>query len=175
MFSRSEIPEGLRSALEEGKLCDVQKYLDDGTDPNICDNKQNQRRPLLSSAAINDHVQIIELLIKRGARVNKMDAHGRTPLSWAAEHGSLDTVKVLIEHGANVNAEDEELSTPLAWVVHAGTGDKIEEVHDYLISKGAKIKLYHTFSSRLKRSLVGKCNWVLFIIRGKTKSALKMT
>ncbi|KAB8204234.1 ankyrin repeat-containing domain protein [Aspergillus parasiticus] len=171
MFSKPRIPGGLQSGLKKGHLSDVQKYLDAGISPNLCDkeNKQSQERPLLVFAAINDHVHIIELLLKYGAKVDKIDTYGRTALSWAAEYGALDALKLLIEHGANINAEDKEWTTPLAWVAHAGTGDT-QAVHDYLISNGAKIEMHHSFLEILKHSLAAKCNWALFRLKGKSFS-----
>jgi ankyrin repeat protein len=140
MFSKSNLPKKLQSALEEGNAHAVQEYLEGGINPNLRDgNKVNQGRPLLSFASMNGHTQVVELLIERGAKVDKPDFHGRTPLSWAAEYGQLDAVKLLVHHGANVNTEDKERETPLSWVVHVGTGKETDNVHDYLVAQGAKI------------------------------------
>ncbi|KAE8397194.1 ankyrin repeat-containing domain protein [Aspergillus pseudonomiae] len=146
MCNKPKIPGGLQLAIEKGLSYDVQRYLDEGTSPDLCDkkNKQSQGKPLLALAVINDQIRIIELLIKYGAKVDKKDSHGRTPLSWAAEHGAFQAVKLLIEHDANVNTEDKEWTTPLAWVVYAGTRDT-QRMQDYLISKGARIEMRHTF------------------------------
>ena len=169
MFSKPRIPEELQSALKKKYLSDIQKYLDAGISPNLCDkeNKQSQEKPLLVFAAINNYVHIIELLLKYGTKVDKIDTHGRTALFWAAEYGTLDALKLLIEHCANINTEDKEWTTPLAWVAHAGTGDT-QAVHDYLISNGAKIGMYHLFLEILKHSLAARCNWALFRLKGKS-------
>ncbi|KAB8069702.1 ankyrin repeat-containing domain protein [Aspergillus leporis] len=167
MYNKPKVPGGLQFAIEKGLSYDVQRYLDEGTSPDLCDkNKQSQGKPLLALSAINDLIRIIELLIKYGAKVDKKDSHGRTPLSWAAEHGAFQAVKLLIEHGANVNSEDKERTTPLAWVVYAGTGDT-RRMQDYLISKGAKIEMRHTFFDTLIYLLAVRCNWVLFRLKNQ--------
>jgi ankyrin repeat protein len=149
MFSKASLPEPLQSALESGIASVVKGYLDNGINLNLHDGKrEHQGRPLLSFASMNGHTHVMELLIKRGAKVDKADSHGRTPLSWAAEYGQLNAVKLLIQHGAKPNTKDKEWDTPLSWVIHNGTGDKIDKVHDYLVAQGAKAELSYSFLGR---------------------------
>jgi ankyrin repeat protein len=49
---------------------------------------------------------VVQLLIERGADVNKRDSNHQTPLHLASHHQHLKPVQVLLDHGANVNAED---------------------------------------------------------------------
>lgn len=50
--------------------------------------------------------QVMELLIRRGARVNEKNKEGQTPLHVATEHSHLDAMDLLLRHGAKVNACD---------------------------------------------------------------------
>jgi ankyrin repeat protein len=142
----------------------VQKYLDNGIDPNLRNHKDpfHQGRQLLTFAAIHGHVQIVELLLQHGAHVDGLDFHRRTALSWAAEYCQYDTVKVLVEHGANVNTEDAEWTTPLGWLIHAGRDVMNDEIRKYLVSKGAREELHHTSWDRFKHSVASDINWIFF-------------
>jgi ankyrin repeat protein/TPR repeat protein len=70
----------------------------------------------LHRAALSEFNGMIELLICRGAEVDKKDALGRTPLNLLIDqHGantSLDTIKLLLQKGADINAFDNIGSRP---------------------------------------------------------------
>jgi ankyrin repeat protein len=102
----------------------------------------------------------MKLLIERGAKVDRPDLHGRTPLSWAAEHCQLTAAQLLVRYGAEVNAEDDEWITPLSWLLYADEGNVRHGLHDYLVSKGAKRNLDHAFWDRLKYSLRARWSWI---------------
>lgn len=77
MFQRNA-PKDLIKAIKKGDLPVVQSHLDNGVHPNARDlnDEQYQRRPLLSYAALHSHTQMMELLIKYGADVDKRDLNG---------------------------------------------------------------------------------------------------
>jgi ankyrin repeat protein len=109
---------------------------------------------------MHGHTDIMKLLIEHGAKVDKADLHGRTPLSWAAEYCHFEAVKLLVEQGANVNAEDGQLTTPLAWLLYAEDVDVKHDLQDYLMSIDAKQILDYTSWHRLKYSLQSRWNWI---------------
>ncbi|XXH05505.1 hypothetical protein Hte_011935 [Hypoxylon texense] len=88
----------------------IKKLLDSGFDANMTwweepPNLSNLLNPLLEAIETRN-INIVYLLIDRGARVNE-PARGslrRTPLQKAAEVGSLEIVRLMIEKGADVNA-----------------------------------------------------------------------
>ena len=49
----------------------------------------------LISAAINGHVKVVELLLDKGADVNKTDKDGNTALKLATQYGHSETVTLL--------------------------------------------------------------------------------
>lgn len=53
------------------------------------------------------HIEVVQLLIRRGAFVNQMDEHGHAPLYYAAYHGHPEVLNVLIYAGAELLNEGE--------------------------------------------------------------------
>ncbi len=56
------------------------------------------------AAAIKGHLDIVELLVSKGAEINARNTdHNITPLIWAANEGHLSIVRFLLEKGADPN------------------------------------------------------------------------
>ena len=51
-------------------------------------------------------LDLVMILVYRGANIQAKDILGRTPLHVAAEKGQTDTVHYLLDHGADVNSRD---------------------------------------------------------------------
>lgn len=88
----------------------------------------------LMMAALRGHLELVELLIKRGAQVNKA---GWTPLHYAASYSgsnALAIVRKLLEHHAFVDAESPNRSTPLMMAAQYGS----EPVVQLLLEEGAQ-------------------------------------
>ncbi|MFA5250645.1 MAG: ankyrin repeat domain-containing protein, partial [Parachlamydiales bacterium] len=87
----------------------------------------------LHAAALNNHLQSAEILVRFGAKVNAVDEKGRSALFWAAAKGHLPIVKLLIEAQASVDLADEKGQTPLAMAINNGH----TETADFLLTHGA--------------------------------------
>jgi ankyrin repeat protein len=88
----------------------------------------------LMMAALRGHLDLVELLIKRGAQVNKP---GWAPLHYAATYSgnnALAIVRLLLEHHAFVDAESPNRSTPLMLAAQYGS----EPVVQLLLEEGAQ-------------------------------------
>lgn len=99
----------------------VRQRLEAGANPNHFSIGYSNT-PLIA-AAENGNVEVIELLIQKGANVNKPrdpENDGLTPLMAAAAGDHSEVVKVLIEAGANVNAADVEGMTALMMAAQNG-------------------------------------------------------
>jgi ankyrin repeat protein len=54
-------------------------------------------------AAQNGHADVVRLLCKKGAVINKVSANGSTPLYVAAQNGHMNAVEALLEFTADMN------------------------------------------------------------------------
>jgi len=88
-----------RILIEHGARVNAQ--ADDGSTP-------------LMWAARKGELEIVRLLLSKGASVNVVDHRGRGALSYAAEaRGDADTARALAAGGAPLDARDESGETPL--------------------------------------------------------------
>ncbi|MGE0871736.1 MAG: ankyrin repeat domain-containing protein [Kofleriaceae bacterium] len=95
----------LARAASYGNRAVVRVLVDAGC---AIDPRSSRSDSPLHAAAEANALDVIELLIARGANVNSVIRTSNdglaTPLHAAAEAGSLDAVKLLLEHGADVGA-----------------------------------------------------------------------
>lgn len=98
----------LQIACDKGKYDLTKRLIDEeGYDVNDQDNAGNTP---LHEAALNGHLEIVKLLVERGANVNmqSFDMFLDTPLIDASANGHIEVVKYLLDHGADptmVNAK----------------------------------------------------------------------
>jgi len=152
-----------RTDQEMDSLILVADMLDHGADPNI----QALKRKLWFSPSSHDQtwadprgstafwraaeasdVDLMQLLVSRGADPNLPNAIGTTPLIVAAGLGWvgnfsanapgqwMNAVKFCLDHGADINAADAKGYTALHGAAVRGDNEMI----NFLISKGANVK-----------------------------------
>lgn len=93
--------------------------------------------PIMAACRGNSSLEIFQLLISKGAKVNATDAKGKTPLMYAAEYDSYDKVlKEIIKAGANVNAKADDGMTALMFACENNKNIKIIQA---LIDAGANV------------------------------------
>lgn len=80
----------------------VRRMLELGMEPNM--GVSTSRTTPLMAAAGNAHFYVVEELIKAGARVGQVDAHGFTALHDAAGEGCAVVCSQLMSAGAPINA-----------------------------------------------------------------------
>ncbi|MCW3096662.1 MAG: ankyrin repeat protein [Chthonomonadaceae bacterium] len=81
-----------------------------------------------------DAPQVVETMLRHGAKVNMRGEIGLTPLHWAVRSNHQRTVDVLISHGADVNAKADNGTTPLMYVSDGHTS-----IVRMLIEHGANV------------------------------------
>ena len=89
----------LRESAEQGKMDKVLRELEAGT-PVDC-TSYSSGRSALHLASGGGHVEIVKLLIERGANVEAKDAAGETPLHVAVAKGRAACVAELLRSGAD--------------------------------------------------------------------------
>lgn len=81
--------------------------------------------------------EVLNLLLKAGAKIDDVDANGWTPLHAATSMGNLEMTKILVKKGANVNAKSKGGRTPLHNVTWAEFGDQQLASVEALLAAGA--------------------------------------
>ena len=88
----------MHKLIKKGDLMAVRAALDGGVDVNV---SNRFSWTLLMLAAIEGDSPISELLISRGANVEKANSAGETALSLAACGGHLRLIRTLLANGAS--------------------------------------------------------------------------
>jgi len=95
----------------------------------------HEKWTLLHRASHCGQVEVVRLIVNRGANINIRDANKNTVLHIAAEKGSVDIMKLLLDKGMSVNLTDTEESTPL----HLSAQFSNLEATKFLVERGAAI------------------------------------
>lgn len=122
----------------------IRLLLDRGANP---EQQDKDGRTVLSWVALNDHISIAQLLLRRGgARINHQDSCGRTPLLLAIIYRHVQMTKLLLDHGARIDLHDYDGRTPLHCAL-GGTNGRHRETFVYLlVQAGAQNDAtHHTF------------------------------
>lgn len=101
----------IATAISTGNVQAVEQHLAAGIDPNHKDPTNGS--PILNAAAVYGHREIVDLLIKQGAKVDETDREGNSALHGAAFFGRSEVVELLLEKGADANASNSRGQTPM--------------------------------------------------------------
>lgn len=109
---------------------EVRAYFTAGAYP---DGQPGTEGAAIHVAAASGHVNIVNLLLKKGAGINARGPSGVTALQLASLHGHPATVKLLLHKGAQIDQSSEAHGT----AVCAAVSTSRTEVVDILLKKGA--------------------------------------
>lgn len=109
----SVVPQPARTlveAVQQGKIEQARSLIAAGADPNAPDSKFGVTP--LSWAAMRGEIEMVRLLLEKGANVRQKNADDSTPLNCAAFVGQDAIVALLIKSGADVHARTERGDNP---------------------------------------------------------------
>lgn len=131
---------GMFHDVESGDVEAVRELLD--KDPALIHSRDKDGYTMLHRAAQQGHLQLVELLIAKGAPLDERshDGSNLTPLHLAASENQIDTVTLLLEKGADINARGKGARyrgwSALAFAAWNNNKSMVE----LLIRKGAAVK-----------------------------------
>jgi hypothetical protein len=117
----------------------VGNLINQGANVNFRDSRTGET-PLHKAIVHRQHIDIVKLLLDRGALVNAADNGKRTPLHEAVSYYSPDTAALLIEKGADVNRKDAKGRPTLYNIVFSDAKKSSVELTKLFIRKGFAVK-----------------------------------
>jgi ankyrin repeat protein len=111
-------------------------------DPGLIRSRDKDGYTMLHRAAQQGHLQLVELLIAKGAPVDERshDGSNRTPLHLAASANQIDTVTLLLEKGADINARCKGARYKRWNALTFASFNNHKSMVELLIQKGAAVK-----------------------------------
>jgi ankyrin repeat protein len=87
------------SHVRHGRIAALEKIFEQGLDINI---KDDQGNSLLMVAAQNKNTTLVDILFRRGSRINKVNKNGNSAFYFALAYVTTGQLaKFLVEHGAD--------------------------------------------------------------------------
>lgn len=119
-------------AIVQGNPVEVKQLLDKGEAVDATQNGQTA----LHFAAMNGRIDIISILIARGAKVDIQDDQGVTPLMLAASTGKLDAIQTLLAQGAKLETQNKLGENAL----HIAGAHGKKDIVTALLDRGANLR-----------------------------------
>ncbi|XP_028162828.1 E3 ubiquitin-protein ligase MIB1 isoform X1 [Ostrinia furnacalis] len=96
----------------------------------IVDDAKDDGYTALHLAALNNHAEVAELLVRGGARPDLQNANLQTALHLAVERQHTQIVRLLVAHGADLNICDKDGDTPLHEALRHHTLQQLRRLQD---------------------------------------------
>ena len=127
----------------------------------------------LMYAASFNHVQVVVLLLEKGANVNLSDPEGITALHIAAKLGHLEVVRLLLDQGAEINKQKLNGATAL---YVAAQDARTAQVVSLLVERGADVNtVSHESGSTplMEASYFGRLNVVRLLLNSRADASMR--
>ena len=128
----------LADAVIEKDTTKIEQLLQSGVDINT-QHPTSGTTALMIASSYYFYDNMVEFLIRKGAKLNLQDSEGRTALLWAASN-SLPNAKILVANGAKVNIAANDGMTPFIQATLGFSSGKVPiEMCELLRKNGAKV------------------------------------
>jgi ankyrin repeat protein len=117
-------------AVREGNVERLSELLEQ--DPLLVNARDGGGYPVIRTAVQFGRLDVVSLLLQKGANINHRDRHGATPLHYAALSGNRDMIELLITNDALLNERNRFKETPLKCAL----AEKHAKAAEYLQSMG---------------------------------------
>ncbi|KAL9093255.1 MAG: hypothetical protein Q9165_003996 [Trypethelium subeluteriae] len=141
----------LALACKYGYTDTVKALLKGNADPNLTGDKGST--PLHLACTQPNNLEIIQLLVEKGAKLQAMDEDSLTALQVAASHADKDSILYLVERGADIHgrikdSNDDNGNGPILTLCASRGGRLFPELAPCLLQHGADVNEvggpYHT-------------------------------
>lgn len=96
-----EIVEAFCQAASHGDIDTVVNYLD-AYGEKIINEQDAIKARAITWAAFSGHVDVVGVLLERGAAIDAGGTGGKPALSWAIDTGRVEAIDFLLKHGASM-------------------------------------------------------------------------
>ncbi|XP_044535757.1 death-associated protein kinase 1 [Gracilinanus agilis] len=112
-------------AINDDNVPGLQHLLGSLTNYDVNQPNKHGTPPLLIAAGCGN-IQMLQLLIKRGARIDVQDKAGSNAIYWASRHGHVETLKFLNENKCPLDVKDKSGETALHVAARYGHVDVVQ-------------------------------------------------
>lgn len=131
----------LWDAAGDGDDTAIEAALEAGADVNALDTRSSRNgRFALNWAAIRNHSDTIQLLLKHGAAIDARNLSGFTALHHAAESGSTDAARALLAAGADTTLRSSDGETAGEVARRKGNGEVARLIDEAVARKSHRDK-----------------------------------
>ena len=116
----------LRDAATQGDIDTLRALLDAECDTSHINEPDWAGRAPLMYAAQEGHTDCVQLLLQRGADVNKRSGCRSSSAHYAAGRGHRGSLLALLDGGCDVDARDNWNMTPLMWAAQEGHAECVQ-------------------------------------------------
>ena len=106
-------PLQVAASCKKVELSCIEQLLQKGADVNY--KSKSNGFTSLHYATSSGSVDVVKLLLDKGADINALDNKGTTPLMLAVKNNSLPIAKLLLERGADVNLRDKHKKNAMSY------------------------------------------------------------
>jgi len=107
---------------------------------NINTTELNDFTPL-HNAVGEGHIEIVKLLINKGANVSAITTEGRTPLHMACYNGNKEIIECLINEGADINKQEKDGNTAVHILAERGWPEALS----FLLGKNPDLSIKNCY------------------------------